>query len=291
MRLWILGITLFGVLACNVGGLSEEEVDSLSATAVAKALTAVPPPTPDIPATITAAVEATLVALPTATPPPTPTPKVIVIEKEVLKEVIEEVPVLKEVVKEVVIDATLTPAPAPTPAVNAAPDFEFTLYQGEEVLGAADLRLADLRGKPVVLNFWAGLCPPCRAEMPELQRFPEEFKDQVTIIGVDIGRFTGLGSRQDAQNLLRELNVTYPAGFTNEGDILRNYTVLEMPTTVFITSEGEIFEQVAGALTRETLTTIVERLLQSDTATLTPTSILVPTSFPASAGLQPAPVK
>ena len=104
MRLWILGIlgiTLVGVLACTVGGLSEEEVDSLSGTAVAKALTAVPTPTPDIPATVTAAVEATMVALPTTTPAPTPTPKVIIVEKEVLKEVIKGVVVEKEVIKEI----------------------------------------------------------------------------------------------------------------------------------------------------------------------------------------------
>ena len=65
--------------------------------------------------------------------------------------------------------------------------------------------------------------------MPVLQKFHEEFKEQVTIISVDIGRFTSLGSHGDAEDLLQELSVTYPAGFTNEGNILRNYTVLEMP--------------------------------------------------------------
>ena len=135
MRLWILGIILVGVLACTGGGLSEEEVDSLSATAVAKALAEVPTPTPDIPATVAAGVEATMavpptstpdlpatiaaavvatmVALPTATPAPTPTPKVVVVEKEVIVE--------KEVVKEVEVVATPMPRlrPTLTPATPA----------------------------------------------------------------------------------------------------------------------------------------------------------------------------
>ena len=61
------------------------------------------------------------------------------------------------------------------------------------------VRLSDLRGRPIVLNFWAGLCPPCRAEMPNLQAFYEKFGDQVTLLGLDVGPFTGLGSNQNGE--------------------------------------------------------------------------------------------
>ncbi len=61
---------------------------------------------------------------------------------------------------------------------DLAPNFSFTLYQGEDKLGAEKLDFAQLHGKPIVLNFWAGLCPPCRAEMPDLQSFYDESKDQ-----------------------------------------------------------------------------------------------------------------
>ena len=164
---------------------------------------------------------------------------------------------------------TLTPAPTPTPTpgINAAPDFEFTLFRGEEVLGTSISRLSDLRGKPVVLNFWGGLLPPSRAEMPELQAFYQEFEDQVSLLGIDIGAFVGLGSQQDAQNLLRELNITYPAGFTDDSSVVRRYEVLGLPTTVFITADGNIFRTWSGALNHDVLISVVQEMLQSATPT------------------------
>ena len=88
------------------------------------------------------------------------------------------------------------------------------------------MQLGQLRGKPVILNFWARLCPPCWSEMPELQEFYKEFEDQVVLLGIDIGQFTGLGSYRDASKLLKATGVTYPAGFTNDADIVRKYRVM-----------------------------------------------------------------
>ena len=147
-----------------------------------------------------------------------------------------------------------------------APNFSFSLYQGVTELGARDLELSQLRGQPVILNFWAGLCPPCRAEMPQFQQFYDEFQDQVTLIGVDIGPFMGLGSHRDAENLLQELGVTYPAGFTNDGNVPRKYSVTGMPTTVFIKSDGEIFERRTGAINRNTLIRLTTAMLQAEEA-------------------------
>ena len=144
---------------------------------------------------------------------------------------------------------------------NGAPNFSFTLFQGQDELGAESLDMDQLRGRPVVLNFWAGQCPPCRAEMPDLQRFYEDFKGRVTLLGVDVGQFTGLGTRSDAKNLLRELRITYPAGFTKDGSVTRKYEVLSMPTTVFINSEGEIFETWSGALNQDILERVTTAML------------------------------
>ncbi len=151
---------------------------------------------------------------------------------------------------------------------DAASDLAFTLYQGSEVLGEGNLTVGSLQGKPLVLNFWAGLCPPCRAEMPDLQEFYDENKDRVNLLGIDVGQFTGLGNQDSAKALLEELNVTYPAGFTSDAGVMRNYKVLGMPTTVFIDSKGEVFRHWGGVLNNETLTRITNEMLKAETAAL-----------------------
>ena len=132
---------------------------------------------------------------------------------------------------------------------DQAPDFSIMMYQGQEVVGGQEVNLHGLFGeKPIVLNFWAGLCPPCRAEMPDFQEFNEKFHERALLLGIDLGQFTGLGNRTDAQGLLNELAVTYPAGFTNDGNVIRDYKVLGMPTTIFIDIYGNIFNKWTGAL-------------------------------------------
>ena len=88
-------------------------------------------------------------------------------------------------------------APETAPAANApsaaesgefelASDFELIVYQGQEVLGGDTVRFQELldQGKPVVLNFWAGLCPPCRVEMPDLQEVYDEYGDRMLLVGL-----------------------------------------------------------------------------------------------------------
>ena len=154
--------------------------------------------------------------------------------------------------------------PGQVTALELAADFSFTLYQGEAELGARELNIADLRGKPVVLNFWAGLCPPCRAEMPDLQEFHDEFSDRVVLLGIDVGQFTGLGNEEDARQLLVDLGVTYPTGVTEDGAIMRKYSVLGMPTTVFINSRGEVFRNWTGVLNSEKLAEISNEMISAE---------------------------
>jgi len=152
-----------------------------------------------------------------------------------------------------------------TSNVDLPLDFQIAVYQGEELLGgqAVDFSAVVGQGKPVVLNFWAGLCPPCRLEMPHFQEVHEEFGDQVHLVGVDVGTFTGLGNEQEGRALLEEVGATYPAGTTDNADVMRAYQVIGMPTTLFITPDGEIVERWTGLLTKDKMVELVEELLEA----------------------------
>ena len=162
--------------------------------------------------------------------------------------------------------ATATPLPTLiVPVVdNSAPDFRFTLFQGEDLLGASDMSLSELEGRPLVLNFWARFCTPCWSEMPELQSFYEEYADRIRLLGIDVGQFTGLGSHKDAGKLLDSLGITYPAGYTDDGRVVRDYQIRAMPTTAFITADGELFQTWSGSITREEVTAIVREMLEGE---------------------------
>lgn len=131
-----------------------------------------------------------------------------------------------------------------------AEDFPIDVYRGQAALGGQAISLHGVlgQGKPVVLNFWAGLCPPCRAEMPGFQRIHEAYGDRFTMLGVDVGPYVGLGSRQDALRFLEEFSITYPTGRALSSQPVRDYNVRSMPTTVFFTPDGEVFSTHIGFL-------------------------------------------
>ena len=149
-----------------------------------------------------------------------------------------------------------------------APDFEVSLFQGVEEVGFRVGNLSNLYGQPIILNFWAGQCPSCRAEMPQFQSFHNDFKDEIMLLGVDIGIFTGLGSHSDAESLLRELGITYPAGWTDDRTVPDKYRVTSMPTTVFVSSDGTIFEKSVGAIDASFLARVSQALLAAESTAL-----------------------
>ena len=143
-----------------------------------------------------------------------------------------------------------------------AADFPIIVSQGQDILGGAEVAMASLLGRrPVVLNFWAAECPPCRAELPEFQRFHENYGDRVLVLGIDLGQFTGQGTPEQGRELLAELGVRFPAGYTEDAAALPNYAVLGLPTTVFIDADGSIFTKWTGALNEEVLVEKAEEML------------------------------
>lgn len=144
-----------------------------------------------------------------------------------------------------------------------AKDFTLMVYQGEDIVGGSEIQFKDIVAKdlPIVLNFWAALCPPCKAEMPELQNMHDEYKGKVIILGLDVGKFSGLGSSRQGRALLSEVGVTYPSGTTDNAQIMDDYEILGMPTTLFIHSNGYIQRTWIGSLPSDKTHELVENLI------------------------------
>ena len=129
-------------------------------------------------------------------------------------------------------------------ARQPAPDFEMTTFDG------STFRLADHRGKVVVMNIWASWCEPCRDEMPALQAASERYGDDVVFVGV--------GAKADRDDAARafaaEFGITYPIGRDTEGGtagtgrIAQAYGVIGYPTTFFIDPEGNIAVTIINEL-------------------------------------------
>lgn len=140
-------------------------------------------------------------------------------------------------------------AGAATPG-REAPDFEFASFEGDRVA------LADLRGKAVVLNFWASWCVPCRAEMPYFESTYQAYKDRGVV-------FVGLAMQdrpEDSRAFLEELAVSYPNGSDEGSDISLRYGVAGLPTTVFIAPDGKVARTWKGTLSEEQLVGFVEEI-------------------------------
>ena len=146
---------------------------------------------------------------------------------------------------------------------DAAPDLAITVSQGADVIGEGEVTLAGIvdGGKPVVVNFWAALCAPCRLEMPDFQRVHDARADEVTIVGVDIGPQWRLGTREQGEAPLAELGITYPAGITSDPDVNTKFSILGMPTTVFIYADGRVLRTWTGALNEDKVNGFIDELL------------------------------
>ena len=156
-------------------------------------------------------------------------------------------------------------APAATTAAaidsgDLAPDFELTLFNTELHEAGEILRLSDLKGQPVVINFWFPSCPPCRAEMPDLEKvFQAHRKDGVHFVGVQL---LGLDSAQDGQEFVEEVGVNFAIGPDEDGSIIRKYEIPGFPSTVFVDRDFKIVREYTGGLNEEILEELVSRILK-----------------------------
>lgn len=136
-----------------------------------------------------------------------------------------------------------------------APDFSLVNLDGEKV------RLEDFHGQPVIVNFWASWCPPCRAEMPTFQKIYTEYKAQgLVILGVN-----SLESRSTAVDFAQSHALTFPILLDEDGTVSNRYRADSLPTTLFIRKNGIISEVMYGGPLSEALLRIqVDNLLEAN---------------------------
>jgi peroxiredoxin len=138
-----------------------------------------------------------------------------------------------------------------------APDFTLDLLDGGQVT------LSDLRGKGVVINLWASWCPPCRAEMPAIQRVFESSQDRgLVVVAVNT---TFQDSERAAQAFVQEFGLTFPVALDRTGVVSRSYQLRALPSTFFVDREGIIRKVIIGGPMGEaTIQTTVEEILEEN---------------------------
>ena len=142
---------------------------------------------------------------------------------------------------------------------EAAPDFELVLFNTQNHQAGEVLRLSQLQGRPVVVNFWFPSCPPCVAEMPDLNAaFQKHTKDGVEFVGVQL---VGLDTARDGQEFVDTVGVTYALGPDETGEIFRAYKVTGFPTTVFLDENQNVVRKWTGFLNAEKIEEFVQELL------------------------------
>lgn len=121
---------------------------------------------------------------------------------------------------------------------QTAPDFTL------QTLGGEQARLSDFRGKPVFINFWATWCPPCRAEMPDMQKLYDN--EDIEILAINL---TDTEKNEDAvASFVEEMGLTFPILMDGEGEISSAYNAKAYPTSYMVDAEGKISYIAYGAM-------------------------------------------
>ncbi len=148
------------------------------------------------------------------------------------------------------------PAGIPAPRQGFfAPDFSLNTLDGEQI------SLSGLRGKVVLINFWATWCPPCKTEMPALQAAYQAYRDQgLVVLAVNTTDQDEAGA---ARQFAQSAGLTFPLLADVKGEAFRQYQVQALPTSFFVDRQGKIDEVVVGGPMAEALIrSRVEKLLK-----------------------------
>ncbi len=137
---------------------------------------------------------------------------------------------------------------------NAAPDFEAVDENGNTV------KLSDYRGKPVVVNFWASWCPPCKSEMPHFETAFREYEDvQFLMVNMTTSDRESLDA---AKKFIHEEGYTFPVLYDTEGNAAYTYGASSLPMTFFVDSDGNFVTYAVGMISYDNLEQGIEMITE-----------------------------
>lgn len=159
---------------------------------------------------------------------------------------------------------TPEPSPESTTDPNAVPAPDFTLT---DQFGNSH-SLSDYEGKTIFLNFWATWCPPCKAELPEIQQLYENYdregENALIVLGVAGPEIGQEGTEEEIAAFLEDNGLTYPVLMDTEGSLFGAYGISAFPTTFMIDREGNVFGYLTGQMSYEIMESIVEQTMTGE---------------------------
>ena len=148
---------------------------------------------------------------------------------------------------------------------NLAPELAVDLAEGRIELTDLDgrpIRLAELRGKAVWINFWASWCPPCQYETPTIRSLDQRYRDRgLVVVAIQVQQTV-----QTARDYAERYGLEYTIGSDVTGDFFHLYRVFALPTQFFIDPEGRIRQIVIGPVSEADATTLIESILPPGSA-------------------------
>ncbi len=148
--------------------------------------------------------------------------------------------------------SSLNKNPATVKVGDEAPNFSLQQLDGEPV------KLSDLRGKAVLLNFWGSWCKPCKSEMPAIEKIYQKNKDKgFVVVGVNIGE-----SPIVVKQFAEQVGVTFPLWLDQKREITQLYKIGPIPTSFFIDRNGKVADYFIGQMTESIMAEKVAKILQ-----------------------------
>ncbi|KGR75027.1 TlpA disulfide reductase family protein [Ureibacillus manganicus] len=150
-------------------------------------------------------------------------------------------------------ETSLTGSDKIAQTVTFAPEFTLTDMSG------ANVNLSDFKDKIVILNFWATWCPPCREEMPAMQKFYEQNKENgIEIVAVNLTNIDN--GVQAVESFVQDYGLTFPILLDKDGVVGNMYGILTLPTRYILDPEGGVIQKIVGPMNEQMMNEIVNSI-------------------------------